>query len=127
MPIKPENRKRYPKDWKEIRLQALIRAGHKCQGSPMYPGCQVSNYSINQDTGSMVVLTIAHLNHTPEDNRPENLRAWCQRCHLTYDAKHHAMNAARTRHDKANTLDMFTDRAETRKTPKSKHRRGRIQ
>lgn len=37
-----------------------------------------------------VVLTIAHLNHTPEDCRPENLRALCQRCHNRYDAKHRA-------------------------------------
>jgi hypothetical protein len=37
-----------------------------------------------------VVLTIAHLNHTPEDCRPENLRALCQRCHNQYDAKHRA-------------------------------------
>lgn len=33
-----------------------------------------------------IVLTVAHLNHQPEDCRPENLRAWCQRCHNRYDA-----------------------------------------
>ena len=43
-------------------------------------------------TGSKVVLTIAHLDHTPENCDDENLRAWCQRCHLTYDAP---MKAAR--------------------------------
>ena len=43
-----------------------------------------------------VVLTIAHLNHTPEDNRDENLRAMCQRCHLKYDAAHHTKNARAT-------------------------------
>lgn len=36
-----------------------------------------------------IVLTIAHLNHQPEDCRPENLKAMCQRCHLRYDQKHH--------------------------------------
>jgi hypothetical protein len=36
-----------------------------------------------------VVLTIAHLDHTPENCDPDNLRAWCQRCHLTYDRDHH--------------------------------------
>lgn len=35
-----------------------------------------------------IVLTVAHLNHLPEDCRPENLRCWCQRCHNRYDAKH---------------------------------------
>ena len=33
-----------------------------------------------------VVLTVAHLDHQPENCDPENLRAWCQRCHNAYDA-----------------------------------------
>jgi hypothetical protein len=36
-----------------------------------------------------VVLTIAHLNHTPGDDRDENLKAMCQWCHLNYDQLHH--------------------------------------
>jgi hypothetical protein len=32
------------------------------------------------------VLTVAHLNHDPQDCRDENLKAFCQRCHLRYDA-----------------------------------------
>ena len=36
-----------------------------------------------------VVLTCAHLNHRPGDDRPENLAALCQRCHLVYDNQHH--------------------------------------
>ncbi|MDU6555123.1 MAG: hypothetical protein E6507_09740 [Prevotella bivia] len=35
-----------------------------------------------------IVLTIAHLDHTPEHCSPENLRALCQRCHNRYDAEH---------------------------------------
>lgn len=50
----------------------------------------------------MVCLTTAHLDHTPENCdgiqygeaappvEQSNLRAWCQRCHLNYDAQHHA-------------------------------------
>lgn len=30
-------------------------------------------------------LTVAHLNHQPEDCRPENLRALCAPCHCRYD------------------------------------------
>lgn len=45
----------------------------------------------------MVVLTVAHLNHTPEDCREDNLRAMCQRCHLNYDKDEHNAQAARTR------------------------------
>lgn len=41
-----------------------------------------------------VILTVAHLNHVEDDNRPENLRAMCQRCHLQLDR---ADNQARRR------------------------------
>ena len=44
-------------------------------------------------------LTVAHLNHTPEDCRPENLRAWCSACHLRYDAKHHAETRRKKKND----------------------------
>lgn len=36
-----------------------------------------------------VVLASAHLNHDPGDNRPGNLAALCQRCHLTHDRQEH--------------------------------------
>lgn len=85
MPIKPENKPRYPKDWKQIRAKILDRAGNRCEGSPRYPDCRADNHQPHPVTGSRVVLTIAHLNHTPEDCEPSNLRAWCQRCHLRYD------------------------------------------
>lgn len=88
MPIKPENKKRYPANWKEIRASILERAHNRCE----FCGKQNHTYFWNEKTGKMVkvVLTIAHLNHTPEDCRPENLRALCQACHNRYDAKHRA-------------------------------------
>ena len=92
MPIKPENRKRYPPNWREIRKKILERAGHRCEGSPAYPDCRVANYEYHPVTASRVVLTIAHLDHTPENNSPDNLRAWCQRCHNTYDWPHRYRN-----------------------------------
>ena len=61
MPIKPENRARYPKDWKQIRAVILERAGHRCEGSPDFPDCRAVNYEAHPETGSKVVLTIAHL------------------------------------------------------------------
>lgn len=36
-----------------------------------------------------VVLASAHLNHDPGDNRPRNLAALCQRCHMLHDAAEH--------------------------------------
>lgn len=54
-----------------------------------------------------IVLTVAHLNHQPEDCRDENLKALCQRDHLLYDAKHHARNAAETRRKARASGDLF--------------------
>lgn len=34
-------------------------------------------------------IGVAHLNHTPGDNRIENLRALCNFCHLHYDRLQH--------------------------------------
>lgn len=48
-----------------------------------------------------VVLTIAHLNHLAGDDRDDNLRALCQRCHLAYDQGWHLAQARRTRAAKA--------------------------
>lgn len=31
MPIRPENRDRYPPDWPEIRARILRRAGNRCE------------------------------------------------------------------------------------------------
>jgi hypothetical protein len=91
MPIRPENRKRYPKNWlSEIRPAILARAGYRCEGSPRYPDCRAAHGQPRPVTGSRVVLTVAHLDHTPEHCDPANLRALCQRCHLTYDVAHHA-------------------------------------
>lgn len=100
MPIKPENAGRYPKNWRAIREQVLERAGYACEGSPRFPNCRRRNGDYIDPTGTSyarVVLTIGHLDHTPENCDLSNLRAWCQRCHLNYDAKHHAQSAYATR------------------------------
>lgn len=86
MPIKPENKDRYPKNWKEIRSSILERANNRCEF------CGVENHSmrLNPKTGKEVkiILTIAHLDHQPENCAHSNLRVLCQRCHNQYDAKH---------------------------------------
>lgn len=107
MPIRPENKARYPEDWKAISRRIRARAGNRCEGSPEYPYCRAENHKPHPETGSKVVLTVAHLDHRPENCAEDNLRAWCQRCHLRYDAEHHRRNAARTRRAKLNNLEMF--------------------
>lgn len=93
MPIKPENKNRYPKNWEEIRQNILRRANNCCEN------CGVPNHSyrLNPKNGKMVkiVLTIAHLDHTPENCDESNLRAWCQKCHNSYDAPMRALNRKR--------------------------------
>jgi 5-methylcytosine-specific restriction endonuclease McrA len=101
MPIKPENKKLYSKHWKAIRANILARAHYCCEF------CSVPNLSHISTPEELrywsrkkpvtIVLTIAHLDHDPTNNDPENLKALCQKCHLTYDAKHHAENAKKTR------------------------------
>lgn len=86
MPIRPENRARYPRNWKQIRASILERAHNRCEF------CGVENHTmrLNHKTGkeAKVILTIAHLDHTPENCDPSNLRALCQKCHNSYDAQH---------------------------------------
>lgn len=137
MPIKPENKARYPKDWPQIRAAILERAGNKCEKckapnrtriargagkdvdtymldnadvycaeSGQYLGrCRHSDYDLLRMTD--VVLTIAHLDHVPENCTPENLLALCQRCHLRYDQQHHQANAQATRKARLAVADLF--------------------
>ena len=94
----PIDYRKHPRNWKEISFRIRFqRAEGKCEGSPRYPRCQAEHGKPHPVTGSKAILTVAYLDHNPSNNRPENLRAMCQRCHLTYDAKFHALNAGRTR------------------------------
>lgn len=102
----PMDRSKYPANWEEISLSARQAAGWRCQGSPSYPDCQAEQGKPHPVTGSIVVLTVAHLDHNPQNVAADNLRVWCQRCHLTYDAKHHARNARRTRTERAGQLPL---------------------
>jgi hypothetical protein len=53
-----------------------------------------------------IVCTVAHLDHTPENCADENLRFWCQRCHLRYDHQYHQQQAAITRR-RGRAIEMF--------------------
>lgn len=116
-PIRPEERDRYPDDWAAISLAIKERAGWRCECRGECGGVRhtamVRNLlaiDVGSDTrclnlhgqpsiwsGSKVVLTTAHLDHTPENCDPSNLRAMCQACHLNYDREHHAATRASRR------------------------------
>ncbi|KQP43888.1 hypothetical protein [Pseudorhodoferax sp. Leaf274] len=137
MPIKPENRGRYPANWPEVRARILARAENCCErcrvpnrtriargtgsdadtymrddatvycaDSGTYLGqTHMSNYQVLRMVD--IVLTIAHLDHTPENCADDNLEALCQRCHLRLDAGHHAETARATRHARKAVGDLF--------------------
>lgn len=114
MPIRPENKMRYPKDWQTISRRIRERDGQKCKwcgapnGTIIYRGAGLWAGSYMLETGDCfndrtgerigmargseydgymvrVVLTVAHLDHCPENCAEENLAALCQKCHNTYD------------------------------------------
>jgi hypothetical protein len=101
VPIRESERARYPTDWPQISLAIRCdRAGWFCEclgECERHDGwCLARNARPHPVTGSKVVLTVAHLDHTPENVEPDNLRAMCQRCHLSYDRDHHAATRAAT-------------------------------
>lgn len=106
MPIRPENRDRYPADWPAIserirftRAQGRCECYGECRRGSHAGRCPNVHGQPAYGTGSKVVLTVAHLNHAPEDCSEDNLRAMCQGCHLHYDSDHHKQTAARTRRE----------------------------
>lgn len=92
MPIRAENRHRYPREWPTISLWVRVCAGWRCEW------CDAVQAEPHPVTGSKVVLTVAHVHDpAPENCTPGNLAALCQRCHLNHDRAHHLANSAETR------------------------------
>ena len=121
-PIRPEERSRYPDDWRAISERIRrIRARNRCEcdgrcgrprGHEHDPAtgslrCAARNGQPAPVSGARVVLTVAHLDHTPENNDEANLMALCQRCHLAYDHDHHAETRRRTRAARAGQELLF--------------------
>lgn len=94
MPIHKDDKARYPKDWKAISASIKERSGGQCECSNecgLHTGkrCEEVHGELAKYAKGKIVLTVAHLDHTPENCEPENLKAMCQRCHLVYDIPHH--------------------------------------
>lgn len=113
MPIRPQYRWLYPIDWPQ--LSALIRfqrAKGRCEicGRPHGreiqhlgdgrwwdeegqtwrngKGRRLRRLAIVGEVAvrkTKVALAAAHLDHDPSNNRPRNLKALCQRCHMLDD------------------------------------------
>jgi len=110
MPIRPEMRRFYAREWLEIsRKVRFERGGGVCQccGRPhgVRVRCLPDGRWFDAERGSWrngrgraarwpdlielarirhtrVVLAAAHLDHDPRNNRLRNLKSLCQRCHL---------------------------------------------
>lgn len=99
MPIKRENRLRYGPDWVFISFAVrFFRAGGRCEWEEQGERCtRRHGEPIPGNPERKTILTTAHLDHNPENNNLDNLRALCQAHHLRYDAQLHAEHARETR------------------------------
>jgi len=118
MPIRPENRARYPKTWKQMVEAARERGGNRCEcrgqcGEEHEGGrCNVGNGELHPVTKSKVVLTLAHEHGVPlEEESIERMFHACQRCHNRYDAP--VRRAGIRERAFANQIDMFSPNERT--------------
>lgn len=81
----PMEKERYPANWKQLALSVKEAAGWCCTAC----GKQCRKPGEKLDSHKRT-LTVHHINHVPEDCRPENLIALCAPCHLKADAQWHA-------------------------------------
>ena len=112
----PFDRSKYPKDWPAISRRIRARSGGRCEcmgecglhrTTPGPRRCTELNGEPAKFARGRVVLTVAHLNHDPQDCRDENLRALCQRCHLRYDSQLHQKHARATRRSRLAAGELF--------------------
>jgi hypothetical protein len=117
MPIRPEMRGFYVREWREIsRKVRFERGGGVCQSCRRPHGatirCLPDGRWFDAERGTWrngrgrtarwpdlielarirhtrVVLAAAHLDHDPRNNRLRNLKSLCQRCHLIHDRPYH--------------------------------------
>lgn len=133
-PIRREERARYPEDWDEMTAWIRGRAGDRCECIGECGRDHAADPSAEQGVGELfhvercgelnwtpaktfagrVVLTVAHLDHQPENSDPANLRAFCQGCHNRYDVPHRTANRRRRRREAAAIGDPFGARGPDR-------------
>jgi hypothetical protein len=118
MPIRPQYKWLYPIDWLQLSTMIRFeRAKGRCEecgrphgreirhlgdgrwwdeedrtwrngrGRPLPRLALIGDGAVVRIT--KVVLATAHLDHDPTNNRPKNLKALCQRCHMIHDRDEH--------------------------------------
>jgi hypothetical protein len=99
----PMNRKLYPVNWEDIARAVKDEAGwccEECGKTCIKPGESVESFISRIQTNRISecpvvfeflehpkrwVLTVAHLDHCPENCDRSNLKALCAPCHCRYD------------------------------------------
>jgi hypothetical protein len=111
VPVRTDLKSLYGPDWREVSDRVRFdRAGGRCENCGRPHGSVVFVLSgggwIDPATGeawlagiplerlalsgmTRVVLATAHRDHDPTNRDDANLAAWCQRCHMLFDAPHH--------------------------------------
>ena len=121
----PMNRKLYPDDWKAIALEIKTAAAWKCQqcGKQCRRNGELwAEFFSDWDTESAefadaiehkqrFTLTVAHLDHHPENCDRSNLKALCAPCHLRYDVSQMAMKK-RLKKERGGQLNLITEDAQ---------------
>lgn len=144
MPIRAEEKARYPKDWQAISQRVRERAGQRCEwcgvkngalggrardgtfvrAQPLgekllrlewprpgtYSWCSDAAHGAHHLRIVRIVLTVAHLDHRPENCDDANLKALCQRCHLRHDAKMHSTGMKARRKARMAVGDLLGER-----------------
>jgi len=118
MPIRPELRHLYPRDWKDISYHVrFVREQGRCQfcgrrhGETVHrlrdgrwfdptinqwrdgsgqPCTWPDMFEFSNAKETLVVLAAAHLDNNPANCNNQNLASLCQRCHIVHDAPYHA-------------------------------------
>lgn len=133
----PMNRKLYPKQWNKIARAKKNLCNWRCEwcdrpcrqpneswhnfclrlieeGNPRwYLDTHDMIYSIQDgievsiEKPGRFVLTIAHLDQNPTNNKVHNLAALCTTCHNRHDAPYRAINRKRNQHQKRGQLELF--------------------
>ena len=137
MPTRPQFRWFYPIDWRELSIVIRFeRAKGRCercarphgqivicfgdgrwwdaecggwrdgQGRPLRHGPET--ISLTEIRSTRVYLATAHLDHDPANNRPRNLKALCQRCHMLHDQNEHRRQRWLTLRMRKSFGDLFT-------------------
>lgn len=105
--IMPVNDLRYSPQWRDvIRPRILKRDNYKCKGCGLPSNARYvmddrGNWTVldevverwaerHNETVRKAILAVAHINHLTFDNREENLKSLCRRCHLEHDRSHKA-------------------------------------